>query len=92
MIKRIAKAVTKLDKVVEGQNNFESGINDNLAAARHLKACNENCDMFQDEPISFLRTDDEAVSGLSGKMCEECGCVLSFKLRLESEKCPLGKW
>ena len=89
-ITRISKAVSKLDKVVEGENNFDNGTNDELAEIRY-RICS-GCPMFQKEPISFLRTDDKAVPGLSGKMCDECGCVLSYKLRLENEKCPLGKW
>lgn len=91
-VKRFAKGFTKLDRYLEGENNLEKGINDDLASVRHLKACNETCRSFKDEKIDFLKVDDEAVSGLSGKMCEECGCVLSYKLRLTKEKCPRGKW
>ena len=25
-------------------------------------------------------------------VCSECGCVIWAKIRLEKEKCPLGKW
>jgi hypothetical protein len=24
--------------------------------------------------------------------CKKCGCVMSGKVRLESAKCPIGKW
>lgn len=89
-IRRIAKAVTKIDKVIEGEQNFENGINDDLAKRRAVICV--TCPHFKDEPIQFLRTDDEAVPELSGKMCDECGCVESFKLRVTNEKCPLGKW
>lgn len=89
-VKRIAKAAAKIDKVVEGQQNFDNGINDDLAKRR--AAICSGCPMFQNEPISFLRTDDEAVPELSGKMCDECGCVLSYKLRVAAEHCPIKKW
>ena len=27
-----------------------------------------------------------------GDICDECGCVLSAKARVEDEKCELNKW
>jgi hypothetical protein len=24
--------------------------------------------------------------------CRFCGCIVALKIRVESEKCPLGKW
>ena len=26
------------------------------------------------------------------KQCKKCGCFMSIKTKLESAKCPLGKW
>ena len=26
------------------------------------------------------------------KQCKECGCIMSFKTKLELATCPLGKW
>lgn len=89
-IKRLAKGVARIDKYLDGQDNLEMGINDDLAMTR-ADICT-GCPMFQKEPLAFLRVDDKAVPVLSGKMCDECGCVLSYKLRLKNEKCPLGKW
>jgi hypothetical protein len=28
----------------------------------------------------------------NGGVCDVCGCVLKYKVRLETEECPLGKW
>ena len=25
-------------------------------------------------------------------ICTECGCVIPAKIRLENQKCPIGKW
>jgi len=27
-----------------------------------------------------------------GLVCGECGCVISAKVQLEEEECPVGKW
>jgi hypothetical protein len=24
--------------------------------------------------------------------CKQCGCLMNFKTKLESAKCPIGKW
>lgn len=24
--------------------------------------------------------------------CKKCGCMISAKVRLENQKCPIGKW
>lgn len=29
---------------------------------------------------------------LAIEQCKACGCVLLFKIIVEGEKCPLGKW
>lgn len=91
-VKRLINGIKNIDKVAIGAYNFENGINDNLARKIHLKACNESCEHFEDEQVEWLKTDDDAVEGLSGKTCNECWCILSYKLRVEGEKCPLGKW
>jgi hypothetical protein len=28
----------------------------------------------------------------NGLICGECGCVISAKVQLEEEECPVGKW
>lgn len=90
--KRLINGIKSIDKLAIGAYNFENGINDLMARKIHLKACNEMCEHFEDEQVEWLKTDDDAVPGLSGKTCSECWCILSYKLRVEGEKCPLGKW
>jgi hypothetical protein len=29
---------------------------------------------------------------LKGGRCEKCGCWMNIKARMESVKCPIGKW
>lgn len=26
------------------------------------------------------------------RQCKECGCFMKIKVRIKSQKCPLGKW
>lgn len=26
------------------------------------------------------------------RQCDECGCVIAAKVKIASERCPLGKW
>lgn len=33
-----------------------------------------------------------ACNKLRGLFCEECGCIVSLKVRVGSESCPIGRW
>jgi len=68
-------------------NNFNLEIE--LLAVKRSKECMV-CEMFVDEPIEFLRVKDKAIFGISNKMCNECACTLSYKLRQSKTKCI--KW
>lgn len=48
-------------------------------------------------PLSDYRLDicehcNKLRSGPFGDYCDECGCVVKSKTKVESEKCPLKKW
>lgn len=45
------------------------------------------CPHFVDEPIEMLRYTDNENSALNGKICNECGCIISLKIRQNSEIC-----
>jgi len=49
-----------------------------------------NCKEFIEEPIDFLKVEDKRIPELSNKMCDECGCTLSYKLRQSIKICD--KW
>jgi len=34
----------------------------------------------------------QACEFFTGTTCRKCGCIVSFKTRLETEHCPVGKW
>jgi len=90
--KRIINALCNIQDVSEGIKNFNH-IDDNIEkkALERSKEC-VNCDNYIDEPIKQLHVVDR-IDCLSGKMCNLCGCILAYKLRIENIKtknCPLN--
>jgi hypothetical protein len=49
-----------------------------LSAEERMKIC-KKCDWFD-------------TAHFPGPRCSKCGCILEFKTKMETEKCPLGKW
>jgi hypothetical protein len=79
-----------INSLEEGLKNFKSYDQEaENSANKRLFDC-VNCDSFVDEPIKFLKITDNRIPELSGKMCDECGCILSYKLRQSISKCD--KW
>lgn len=73
-----------------GMRNFKNiDIDVELLAIERLEIC-KVCDGFVDEPIDFLQVTDKNITELSNKMCDKCGCTLSYKLRQSKTKCD--KW
>lgn len=73
----------------EGIKNFKKNdkkIND-LARERY-ESC--KCGYLPSKIIQATIPEDKAIPEISKKLCEECNCVLSFKLRQGIEKCK--KW
>lgn len=79
-----------LEPLEIGIRNFKNiDIDVELLAIERLEIC-KVCDDFVDEPIDFLKVIDKNITELSNKMCDECGCTLSYKLRQSKTKC--NKW
>ena len=79
-----------IDPVIEGIYNFNNSDMDiELLTFDRLQVCLD-CEMFVDEPIDFLKVTDKNIPELSNKICDECGCTLSYKLRQSISKCE--KW
>lgn len=79
-----------IEPIEEGINNFNHPNIDVELLAKERKETCVVCPMFVDEPISFLRVEDKSLPELSNKMCDSCGCTLSYKLRQSIEIC--NKW
>jgi hypothetical protein len=91
-MKRIIKGLKHIDQVAEGVYNFKFPTNCiEKKALERSKVC-ETCDNFVDDPIKDFHVTDR-IEVLSGKMCGLCGCVSSYKLRINkitTENCPLN--
>jgi hypothetical protein len=84
-IKKILSA--DLSAFSDGKKNFDTPKEDveRLAAERLEKS--KKCRFFKKEPITWLRVNDRRLPEASGKYCENCGCIMSYKLRQNTDKC-----
>jgi len=76
-----------LDPIKTGMYNFKypDAQTEDLAIKRK-NTCIE-CPLYVDEPILFFKVTDPRIAELSNKMCDDCGCTLSYKLRQSIVKC-----
>lgn len=79
-----------IDPIQEGINNFNNPILEVERLAENRKDTCIGCEFYIDEPIKFLQVTDKRIAELSNKMCDTCGCTLSYKLRQSIDKCD--KW
>ena len=89
--KRIMNGLKNMGNVFDGIYNFNNP-NELIeqVALERSKEC-INCEYYEDETIESLKVQDR-IPELSCKMCNLCGCVLSYKLRtaiIKDQKCPL---
>lgn len=89
--KKIVSLVSNgIEPLDVGMNNFKHlNIDVELLAKERTDECMQ-CDMNVEEPIYFLRVQDSNIPELSNRMCDDCGCTLSYKLRQSITKCK--KW
>lgn len=95
-MKRAIKAVKSLSKkdginaYKEGKQNFENPTEEieKLAQAR-LEIC-KPCEHFAVENVEWLRVKDKNLPEASKRYCEDCACVISYKIRQSKNKCK--KW
>lgn len=91
-MKRIVKGFKHIDQVAEGVYNYKFPKECiEKKALERSKVC-VKCPNFIDDPIKDFHVTDR-IEDLSKKMCSLCGCVLSYKLRINkitTENCPLN--
>lgn len=75
------------DGLEQGLYNFKHPVLEVERLAETRKDECVGCEFYVDEPISFLRVNDKRITELSNKMCDDCGCTLSYKLRQSINKC-----
>lgn len=79
-----------VEPLFEGKFNFENtNIDIELLANERKNTC-LSCEHFEDEPIEAFQIKDKNIPELSNKMCGDCFCILSYKLRQSKTKCD--KW
>lgn len=79
-----------IEPINRGKTNYIlNDIDVELKAFERFDECS-SCVNFVDEPIDFLKIKDERITGLSDKMCNECGCGLPYLLRQDIKIC--NKW
>lgn len=89
--KKIKTIIKKgVDPIKIGVYNFKHPDPQTEALAIERKNTCVGCPLYVEEPIFFLRVTDPRIVELSNKMCNDCGCTLSYKLRQSIVKCE--KW
>ena len=78
--------------IVSGMTNFVTGSRkwNDIARERYEKSC-KGCPFFIDDPVPSERVTDKHIPELSGKICSNCGCVESYKLRQSVKLCEFWK-
>lgn len=81
-----------LKAIISGMTNFyvNSSQADKLAKERLESSC-KGCAYFITDPVESERVNDKRIPELSGKICGNCGCTLSYKLRQSVKPCEFWK-
>ena len=81
-----------LQAIISGMVNFyvKSKTAKEKAVERYENHC-KGCEHFIDETIESMIIEDKEIPELSGKSCNLCGCVESWKLRQSIKTCEFWK-
>jgi len=86
------KTISKhgIEPIIQGVKNYRlNDIDIELKALERSEVCKE-CDLFEKEPIDFLRVEDTRIPILNEMMCNDCGCASPYLLRQDLKVC--SKW
>lgn len=86
-----------LDPYLEGKKNFKSQSKDwDKTAKKRLETCRD-CPLFVNEKNGLFKKgglygvkEDERIVELENKICGDCGCISTYKLRQSISIC--NKW
>lgn len=87
--KKILKSVFKsgLTPFQEGRRNFRNPKEEiEKEAQKRIEIC-KVCPNFQDETIEEFKVNDKLIHDASNKYCDDCGCIISYKIRQNKEIC-----
>lgn len=88
--KALTLAEDGIEPFLEGKYNFENEYTEVEKLAKSRKEICIDCEMYEDEPLESCQVNDERIPELTNKMCGDCLCILSYKLRQSQTKCK--KW
>lgn len=75
--------------IMVGMTNFYFKNKKDEALEKFQKFC-VNCPLNKIDPVESMQVEDSEIPELSKRMCGDCGCVLSFKVRQNIKPCQ--KW
>lgn len=76
--------------LMDGYHNYNNPNPDiEEIAGERLSIC-ITCPHYQDEEIKMFQIDDKLLPMASNKKCNDCGCILSYKIRQLVIRC--NKW
>lgn len=76
--------------LIDGVENFNNPVIEIEELANIRTQTCVSCPHYVDEEIKMLQITDKLQPQLSGKKCNLCGCILSYKTRQLIDKC--SKW
>lgn len=97
-IKRLSKSlegeenkgvVTTTKAIIVGMTNFYFSLKNERAKRIYNDFCKDCEDNIVDH-VEEMHVEDKVIPMLSKRMCGDCGCVLSFKVRQNIKPCR--KW
>lgn len=83
--------MSRIVDILNGVKNYAApGEASEELAEQRAKICQGCPSMKFIKNLELIK--DGKLEQIQGHICQECGCVLSFKLRSEEATCPLKKW
>lgn len=87
--KQIIKGV--INHKLDNNNAFDRNITFEKRSSELVRAGLCSICEFVDSSIIFKRVREDKYPKIQGKKCKKCGCILSYKIRSNSN-CPISKW
>lgn len=78
------------DPLRKGRGNYNRNLPAVEEKARERSKTCLGCENYVDEPVKSFQVEETRIPALSKKMCDECGCPLSYLLRQNVKICK--KW
>ena len=83
--------MSKIGNIIKGFGSLFGG--DPLTPEQQKRAeiCAQ-CPLKTHHKVLNIIDQDFETKQVKGYTCDECGCYLAAKIRVDNESCPIGKW